>query len=446
MLAIILPKDELRRHVFLLWFILAVIALAFSGLYSFLPYSLRTPYLAKLLNMQHLFNLSLMVHVNLGVLVWFLSSSAMLMLLVTRKAFAAISFTAFISSMIGTAFIIASPFIGDSEPIKNDYIPILHNLVFILGISLFLAGILLQTILTIFSFNQVQDNLLNFTIYISSLIFMVAVICFAKAAVEVKTLAQTRFIDLLEYYQLLFWGAGHVLQFNYIQLIIFAWLLFAARLCPNLALDKFSLSAMQIFNLIFITSAIIVYWLYPLDSLELNDFFTLQMKYIGGILAMVIGGWVCYQLWGNYRSSLVRFEFTAFYSSMFLILSGGVIGYLINGANVTVPAHYHGVILGITVGLMGLFYLLLPEMGFKKVKNKHATWQILLYTIGQFIHILALAISGGYGVLRKDPGTILNLKAKIFMGAMGVGGSIALVGGVLFVVLIFKNMRVNNEQ
>jgi hypothetical protein len=27
------------------------------------------------------------------------------------------------------------------------------------------------------------------------------------------------------------------------------------------------------------------------------------------------------------------------------------------------------------------------------------------------------------------------------MGAMGIGGSIALIGGVLFVILIFKNMK-----
>ena len=70
-----------------------------------------------------------------------------------------------------------------------------------------------------------------------------------------------------------------------------------------------------------------------------------------------------------------------------------------------------------------------------------ASLQMLLYTIGQFIHIVALAISGGYGVLRKTPGAPMSTEAKIYMGIMGVGGIIALIGGILFIVLIFKHMK-----
>ncbi len=438
MLTSILPKNELTRHVFILWFILAVTALAFSGIYSFFPYALRTPALGKLLNMQSLFNVSLMIHVNLGVLVWFLSSSAMLMLLVIKEKLVLISFTAFLFSMVGTIFIIASPFIGGSEPIKNNYIPILHNFTFIIGISLFISGILLQVILTILSFNQVKGNFLKLTIYINALIFIVAVTCFIKSAIELQIIAKTRFIDLLEYYELLFWGTGHILQFNYIQLIIFAWI----TIIPNLNIPTNVFSFLQWMNFLLVAVTIPIYWIYPLDSVDLNLFFTLHMKYIGGFLTIITAAWICYSILDkSILKALKRFEFVCFGASIFLILSGGIIGYLISGANVTIPAHYHGVILGITIGLMGLFYVLLPMFGFKSVNNKQAIWQILLYSSGQFIHILALAISGGYGVLRKDPNTELSFKAKIFMGAMGIGGSIALLGGVLFIILIFKNMK-----
>ncbi len=432
MLELLLPKDKLARHIFILWFILAVIALATSGIYSFLPYALRTPFLAKFIDLKHLFNVSLMVHVNLGVLVWFLSCSAMLMILVTKQAFMPISFVAFISAMIGSVFIAASPFMGTAEAIKSDYVPILHNFTFILGISLFITGILLQAILTVLSHNKIKGNVINFTIYMNSIIFLISVICFIHSAYEIKEIAEKRFIDLLEYYQLLFWGAGHVLQFCYIQLVIIVWL----SISKNLAIHQMKLIALQWINLALVIPCIIVYWIYPLDSPELYNFFTLHMKYTGGILASVIAIWTIYKL-----PLQIKLENITLYASMFLIFSGGVIGYLISGANVTVPAHYHGVILGITAGLMGMFYILLPKMGFKKINNKHAIWQIMLYTIGQFIHILALAISGGYGVLRKAPGTELSAKAKIFMGAMGIGGSLALIGGVLFVVLIFKNMK-----
>ncbi|MGB4191678.1 MAG: cbb3-type cytochrome c oxidase subunit I [Rickettsiales bacterium] len=447
MLELVLPQEKLQKQVFILWFILAVVALAFSGIYSFLPYALRTPGLSELLDLKKLFSISLMVHVNLGVLVWFLSSSAMLMTIVTKKNFVPSSLIAFLCAMTGTIFIIVSPFIGASEAVKSDYVPILHNLVFIFGISIFISGILLQVILTVFSFKQVKENIVNFTIYMSSVIFLIAVVCFIQAAFELRTIVKTRFIDLIEYYELLFWGAGHVLQFNYIQLIIIVWIIVIGKLCPSIKLCFSTWRNLQIINYVLIIPAVFIYWFYPVDSLQLNEFFTFHMRYFGGLLASLIATWSCYCLYTNRKVWIIKLEFIAFCASIFLILTGGVIGYLITGANVTIPAHYHGVILGITVGLMELFYMLLPQMGFKQVNSKLAMWQIILYSVGQFIHILALAISGGYGVLRKTPGTEFTLKAKMFMAAMGVGGTIALAGGILFVVLIFTSMRATkNEQ
>ncbi len=437
MLDLLLPKDKLSRCVFIAWFILAVMALAASGIYSFLPYALRTPFLAKYIDLKHLFNVSLMVHVNLGILIWFMSCSAMLMIIVTKESYIPISLVAFLSSVVGAIFIATSPFIGASEAIKSDYIPILHNLVFIIGISLFITGILLQAILTSLSYKKIKDNLVNFTIYMNAMIFLIVVICFVQSVYGINKVVGARFIDLVEYYQLLFWGPGHLLQFCYIQLIIIVWMVIAKTLTPKLSLDNTIFICLQWFNFLLVAISIMVYWFYPIDSAQLYDFFTLHMKYIGGLLATIIAIWLLARM----RINISKFEAVTLFSSIFLLLSGGFIGYLITGANVTVPAHYHGVILGITVGLMGLFYMILPKVGFRSVNNKHAIWQIMIYTVGQFIHVAALAISGGYGVLRKAPGTELSVKAKMFMGAMGVGGSLALIGGVLFVVLIFRNMK-----
>ncbi len=429
------PKDKLNAYVFLLWFILAVVALGLSGIYSILPFVLRTPFLAELFHFKDLFKTSLVVHVNLAVLVWFLSSTSMLMTSVTKKDFAPISFTAFIAAMMGTIFMVASPFVGSSEPVLNNYVPILHNLAFIIGISLFFSGVILQTVLTLFSWKMIKGDLIRITIYISALIFIVAIFCFIKSALELKTIK--RFIDMTEYYELLFWGSGHILQFNYIQLIIVIWLFIVGKKLYQSQCKWISVS--QYINLILVGATPIVYFIYPIDSPELYDFFTQHMKYIGGILTSIMAIWVLRIL---LKEKYPRVESTAFFCSLFLISSGGIIGYLISGINVTIPAHYHGVIIGITVGLMGLFYLLLPEMGFAKINEKKAAWQMIFYSLGQFIHILCLAISGGYGALRKSPDGFLSAKAKLFMGMMGIGGAIALIGGIMFIVLIFSSMRV----
>lgn len=444
MLKYILPKDQFNRHIFFLWFILAVLALAFSGIYSFFPYALRTPFLAKYLNLSDLFSVSLMVHVNLGVLVWFMSSAAMLMCLVIEKKYYVISFVSFITAIVGSLFIIFSPFVGNAEPIKNDYIPILHNFSFILGISLFLSAILLQSILCALSYKKVSDqgidNPLKLTIYITSLIFLVSFIAFTKSAFELKNVTAKRNLELLEYYQLLFWGPGHILQFCYIQLLIFSWLAIWPLSIINFKIIRLSLWL----NFIFVALSIVIFWIYPLDSPELYNFFTDHMKYWGGNLTIVIAIVLCYNFLLNKHKYSI--ELLSFFYSLILILAGGIIGFLIQGANVTVPAHYHGVILGITVSLMGLFYVILANSGFSEVNKKNIFWQLTLYSFGQLIHVTALAISGGYGVLRKTPGSELTVKAKIFMGIMGIGGSIALIGGVMFVILILRNMRGNNNE
>jgi heme/copper-type cytochrome/quinol oxidase subunit 1 len=124
-----------------------------------------------------------------------------------------------------------------------------------------------------------------------------------------------------------------------------------------------------------------------------------------------------------------------------LFFVGGAIALMINGVNVTIPAHYHGSIIGITVALMGLSYYVLEQKYHCLINHRVAKWQIYLYSFGQLMHITGLAWSGGYGVLRKSPGGMLSVKAKISMGLMGAGGLIAIIGGLLFVVICINGVR-----
>jgi heme/copper-type cytochrome/quinol oxidase subunit 1 len=127
--------------------------------------------------------------------------------------------------------------------------------------------------------------------------------------------------------------------------------------------------------------------------------------------------------------------------SLALFAFGGLIGLTIDGANVKVPAHYHGSIVGVTLAFMGLVYLLLPRLGFAAPSPRVATWQVWLYGSGQMLHIAGLVWSGGYGVQRKVAGAAQGLDGigKIAgMGLMGLGGLIAVIGGVLFLVIVLR--------
>ena len=83
-------------------------------------------------------------------------------------------------------------------------------------------------------------------------------------------------------------------------------------------------------------------------------------------------------------------------------------------------------------------------MCFRAPEVKLARLQPWLYGGGQLLHVLGLVISGGYGVLRKVAGAeqALDGSGRVAgMGLMGLGGLIAILGGFLFLLVVFRAMR-----
>jgi heme/copper-type cytochrome/quinol oxidase subunit 1 len=126
-------------------------------------------------------------------------------------------------------------------------------------------------------------------------------------------------------------------------------------------------------------------------------------------------------------------------ASLTLFAAGGALSLLIAGSNTVVPAHYHGSIVGVTLALMGLSYHLLPRLGFGTPAGRMARVQPWIYGGGQLLHIGGLAVSGALGIQRKTAGAaqgLDSLAAKLSMGVMGIGGLLAVIGGILFVLVV----------
>jgi heme/copper-type cytochrome/quinol oxidase subunit 1 len=131
-------------------------------------------------------------------------------------------------------------------------------------------------------------------------------------------------------------------------------------------------------------------------------------------------------------------------ASLLLFAVGGALGMAISGLNTVIPAHYHGSIVGVTLALMGLTYHLLPRLGFAPPPPRLAAWQPWVYATGQLLHVGGLAVSGAMGIQRKTAGAAQGLDtlgAKAAMGVMGLGGLLAVIGGILFVVAVIVAVR-----
>ena len=441
------------------WLYIAVSALAVSGVAPVLLVSLRTPILYNIIPFKDLFRSALVVHVNLSVLVWMLAMCGMAMSYYCYGQHRHQHHAHHMSVLVfgaGMILISISPFISESYPLINNYIPMLQNLPFCLGLGLITAGIVLNSSITLYNYiyhpTYSNSDIFVFASFTIAIIVLVSILCFAAASYYLKLLVKTTALDVASFYELLFWGGGHTLQFAYVQLMMLSWIIMLnfidSKQHPNDLHSKFLHSKILrycfLFNVIIVISNPFIYLMYEVDSAEMLDYFTDQMKYFGGIVSVVMIVYLIKTMVIIYRNNSANKAYLVpVIVSMLLFATGGAIGYMIEGYNAVIPAHYHGSIVGVTISLMGLVFVMLPKVGCKIVTNKWVIIQPLLIGGGQLLHIIGLAWSGGHGAMRKTPG-IVPVKAKMGMLMVGAGGFLAIAGGILFIVLCYLSIRNKN--
>ena len=425
-----------NKEISIKWLYLALFSLLISGFYSIIIVALRTPLIGELIKNKDFFKISLVIHVDCSVLVWFLSCCGIFMAAISNKKYNYLLKISYYLAYFAMFLIFLSPFLEDSAPILNNYIPILHNIYFILGIAIFFASILVLAIISIISSFDTRDLLAQITKSVSLLIIM-AIATIQVAAYKIQNDPNFAAGDLYYYYERLFWAAGHLLQFSYTQIIILSWLCIAEANGLKLVVRQKIILFITNLNLIFAITGLYPLFMYDISSNEYINFYTNHMIYLGGIAPTIIGLVVIAGLVPHKSNkNFIHLKYSLFFS-LLLFFYGGFIGILIAGTNVTIPAHYHGSIIGITISLMGVIFLLINYYKFGQIKIKLAKLQVILYSTGQLLHITGLAISGGYGVMRKDPSLPLSFAAKFNMGLMGAGGFIAIIGGVMFVIISY---------
>ncbi len=438
----ILPiTDNAQRRLATGWLFLGLAALVGSGLFSILLVMARTPYVQDVFPWADFFHVALVVHVDLSVLVWFLAFGGVLWSLNSTSRLMPLGWFGLGTAALGTVVIMAAPFAGAGDPLMSNYIPVLQDPVFFTGLLAFTAGFGMLVLRSMSAIPPVGlwlegAGALRFGLNAAAVSAAFALIAFGWSYLTIPDAIRGE-----AYYEILFWGGGHVMQFTYILLILVAWLWLASasgaqlRLSPRVALLFFALGLFAVFF------TPIIYFAYDVTSTEHIRLFTWLMEYGGSLATLplslaVLQGIVL----GRRVPAAGRPLRAALITSVVLFGIGGMIGFLIQGSNVTVPAHYHGSIVGITLAFMGLTYYLLPRFGFGEPSLKWAHAQPYVYGAGQLLHVLGLLWSGGYGVQRKVAGSAQGLEGLqqiAAMGLMGLGGVIAIIGGILFLVIVF---------
>ncbi|MFY9974136.1 MAG: cbb3-type cytochrome c oxidase subunit I [Chromatiaceae bacterium] len=430
--------DDGRRRLASAWLALGVTALALAGIFALLLVAARAPGTGNLFPTQDFFRVALIVHVDQSVLIWFLAFGGVLWALAARPV-RGLSWTAFGVAAAGCLMTAASPFLGAADPLLNNYVPVLHHPLFLTALSIFALGILIQliTYLTRFGAELRWGDPIGVGTLTAALAALAAALSLAWTWTALPPVWEGK-----AYYEYLFWGPGHALQFTYTQILLVAWIWLVRAQGRSLPLGDRTLSALLVLGVLPLLLVPVIHAMYAPDAAETRLAFTRLMQWGNGLAAVPIGLAVLLALMrrptgpADPQTAPLRRALTA---SLTLFAAGGILSLLIAGSNTIVPAHYHGSIVGVTLALMGLTYHLLPRLGFGTPSGRTARVQPWIYGGGQLLHIGGLALSGALGIQRKTAGAaqgLDSLAAKLSMGVMGIGGLLAVIGGILFVLVV----------
>ena len=439
-----IPEDKSNINISIGWLFLAIGSMVVAGLFTILVVLSRVPYTREFFPWVDFFHTALVVHVDLTVLTWFLSFAGLFWSLNSTRRCILCGWSGLCLAVAGTLVIICAPFLGAGMPFMNNYVPVLQDPIFFIGLGIFGLGFCILVLRGLFSSYPVGASIsgsgaIRFGLYTALIAALVSILALLASWYGIPDNAQGEY-----FFELLFWGSGHTLQFVHVQLVLVVWLCLATVTGINLKITPRIVLFIFAIGLIPVLLTPVVYLMFDVSSGNHLQAITWLMQYGGGMAALPIGLAIAYSMFSNRNGFPVASgERNALIFSFILFATGGVIGFMISGSNTIVPAHYHGSITAITLAFMGITYHLLPRLGFKKPEGKMVRWQPVIYGIGQMIHISGLAWSGGHGVQRKTAGAaqgLDTLEKVVGMRIMGVGGGIAIIGGVIFLVIVFRSL------
>ncbi len=404
------------------WFLLFVISIGTGGGFALMTAVARTPFVSDHID-PSLFYHWLIGHVDTALIIGLFS----FLIFLWHKVFGreARSYELFLASG-GFIMIAGSSALGLGKPVHNNYLPTLLHPVFFVGVLLFLGGVLLTALRFIpVSIGALRGRepvsfVLGVSLWLSLLLFISGLLSLPYSG------------DMEEVYLSLertYWFPGHIHQFINASILMAVWFLLVRIAGMELPVIFARLSVLFLF---FPMVYILVQFL-GWDPLDQRSVRLTTYGYAVGIGIPTIATSVYILFRAGARKSPYSIVLVV---SALLYLVGAMIGYLIAGSDLRIPAHYHGVIASILTGVMGLTYHFLKELGFRRELPSLIRWQPALYGIGMILFVVALFWAGYFGAPRKTFGTayIDSLKVYIFMGLMGAGSVVSVLSGAVFVL------------
>jgi heme/copper-type cytochrome/quinol oxidase subunit 1 len=428
------------RDVLRAWMGLAVLALALAGVMAVLLAASRIPGSQDLFPWPvAFFERGLVAHVVFSFVVWFLAAYGLqLALAAPAMGNATLDWIALAAAAISFVLLLIPSLSDRGEPALNNYIPAVTDGLYYAGLAVLAGAVLLPVIRFLFglAWGAVARSPQALILGAGGIAYVLALVAFALSARALGPFAPS-----YDFNESLFWSGGHILQFLNVAILIAAWIALAERIADGPA-DPMAFR---------LSTGLLVLGAGAGLGLDIalgahhparwSGF--AQLQYALAPAPLIAAGTIARRLWPAFvaRPALSREPaFLALALSIAVFGVGGILGLFVDGADTRTPAHYHGVIGGINLALMGLFLAIaLPRAGRAPRAGRILALQIWLYGAGQALASLGLFWAGGYGAPRKAAGEaqgLVDLGAKLGLYLNGIGALIAVMGGILFIVTV----------
>lgn len=438
------------------WLKLALFSLMLSGFFSFIIVLARTPGLAELIGDPLFARKSLVLHVDYALVFWFYAFLAALYLSLVKniKRF---SFSIGLRLALGGSILMIFPLFSKSaDPILANYIPVLDHPLFLTGLMLIAAGLVMtfSGVNSGMSLDKSSSGRPSFysdtaaqTIHLAGVVIVIAIFTFVASFIITPEMA-----SITTYYELVMWGGGHILQFANVLGMLTVWMILIRKLTGReLITPKKNRWLISILAIPVLLSPILLV-LGTTSQLYYTGFTHLMRWFIFPVVSIYILIGI-HSLWKFYMNStqeqslFKNLYFNAFFVSVLLTVTGFILGAMIRGSNTLIPAHYHASLGGVTVAYMAMVFIMMREYGFKMTSPKGrslTSFQPLLFGVGQTLFVIGFAIAGMTGMGRKLFGqdqSIYSTEALFGLGFMSIGGLLAMTGGVLFIYIVTKSYK-----
>ncbi len=420
------------------WFALAVVALAVSGLLAGVLVLSRVPAITRVVTIDpELARRSLVVHVNLATGTWFFAFLAGLSCLGARLHAGTRAVT------VATAGVIAftASALSAGDVVLADYVPVIDHPLFLAGIAAFAGGVMFAMWPATRSAGDAHALPLEVQhgVRASGVAFVIAIVTIGAARLVSDPSATE-----LARYEHLFWGGGHVLQFAATAGMLATWLLLTHHIVGESAIS--SKGALALFAVLLVPTSLAP-WLVLTGQSPRAFTWMMELGIAPAVLVVIVA--IAALLRRQWRCSGVHWPaqsiaFAGLATSIGMTLLGFALGAAIVGDTTLTPAHYHVSIGAVTVSFMSTLVVLLHRYGAPVRWPRLSIWQPVLYGGGQTIFALGLAIAGFWAqAARKqyDPERVASAAVERAGWIIaGVGGLLAFVGGVAFVVIVIGHV------